>query len=1129
MSDGVSERDEGSTFGGFVLRRQLGSDVWGDRWAVARVDGDGTEYAMLVARPGDGEARDRLLEGLSEVRSAYAGTTLRHTNILTLEEAGVIDDVPFLVYEAFPGCGLDSLIDAWHERGEVDDDHDQRIAELFVEIGAAVQHAHEFGIAHGDLRPSNLLIDGDRVRVHGYGLCAVADDVRSLRSARLSVTAPEIVDDPDRPIDELADLYSLGVLMYQALTLNVPYEGINREALRRAILRGDAPAPAHVQPWIPKDLSCVVVQAMSRRREERYPSLEAFVADLYRFIDGEPVHARGPSAVEEAVVWARANPNVCKGVAAGLLAVALGGALFTGGDDEPAASAAEDVALVEPEEEPYTEEMPPIDGIEEGVSLISPGLEFAPAPAPIEEDEPETVEALESAEPLEAVIEDDGAAASTDTPLVTAPVIETQPWIVDSAPVVLEPEPVVADASEDVARDDDQDAPDDEIAEVVESVEVLEPAPWSDEIVDPEAFDEPSVAEAEVAPQTGELDDASLDDDTASDPDAVADVDEVALPDDTLIDDALDASPTTDDVASAEDDLWDDDIWGDAFENEPVAPIETPPLDDVVVASETDEAFDAFGDVDATPDPFIDDVASADPVVEDPVVEAAPEPPPRPLTRAEWTDMLVTSAAALRRAHTDVDAFAGDVVVETIFTPQRDVAPDLLWDVLDDATIAQRMPQLASTAREAIDRLAKGLTVASRSSRVAHPDWEAAFEAFVVVGAIPPSPITIADLPPVEITAPWLEARTALAVLDGAYVPDMWIVPDLYLRTGRIDDAEVLCEHLLAAGLPEDGEAFAQARLTWAAARLAPGASTGGASEAWSIVHDALASNDPSLVARASHLLGERALRRGDVSTARDMFVEVEHNAGTSATLWSWAAEADRWVRSLTPPPTDAAALELDDPFDDATERLLRALAWHDRGCDEAARTVFERIAREGFASDEAARAAERLRCASLLAVQRPLDARFAVDELTDYGAAVLSPDVVFVMARAAVALHRGGHDAYDLLTSVHDRVVQWYGDASDDARFIQALLDGADPFAPTTSTPFMADVADPSPEPTATPSVFDVFASNVEPVAAAKARDAEPEPDVDPMSDLPPELRPDPHFVPPESDLRYPFRNADG
>lgn len=1121
MNDGGSERDEGTVLGDFVLCRQLGSDAWGDRWAVRRVPDDDdaapdtTEYTMLVAREGDDEAREHLLEGLSEVKSVYAGTSLRHPGILGLEDAALVGDVPMLVFESFPGCGLDAMIDAWLERGEVDDDHDRRLAELFVEVGAAVQSGHELGIAHGDLRPSNLLVDGDRVRVQGYGLSIVTDDVRSLRSARLAITAPELVAEPDREVDELCDLYSLGVLMYWALTLAPPYQGHNREALRRAILRGDAPAPTHVQPWIPKALSRIVVQAMARRPEDRYASIEAFVADLYRYLDGEVVHARGPSTVDEALVWAKAHPRVCGGVAVALLAVALGGALSSGDDEQASAATAapvddEPVAVVTPA---GVEALPPVE-IDEDASPIASHLEVAPAPVPV----------VEELEPEPAPVE-----KPTPKPVVRGPVVPTR--VVEPAPLVPDDDPEQATAA--IEPDEPPAASTAGGPVVLEpqpvnvNPDVVEDAPWTAEIVEPDAEEAVADVDDEPAPLAPTPWSGAIDEVASAPPvDAVdAEPDDVAPLETTPVDAQELVAHADESADEIEDDTDTDDTMAAPA---PVATVEPTPLEP---EHATDDVVEPLAPSTAASDDELADATPPEPVAESVVEPEVVEAPPRPLTRGEWTARLRDASVALRTAHVDADPTATDVTVETVLSPRRSLPAAKIWSALDDATIAERMPELTASSRDAIGRLAGRLSMPARASRVAHPDWEAAFESMVVVGAVPPAVETVADLPPVDVVAPWLLARTSLAVLDGAYVPDMWIVPDLYLRAGRVVDAEILCEHLLSSGLPEGSAVAAHARLTWAAVRIAPGASEGGAAAAWAAIHDALDADDPALVARAAHVLGERRLRSGDVDAARELFATVAENAGSSPTLWSWSAEAERWVRSLSSPVSDAAALALDDPFDDPVERLQRALRWDALGCDEAARTVYRRVVDEGFASSEVCKLADRLRCASLLAARRPTDARAVVDELTDFGSAVLGPDVVYLMARTAVDLHRAGHDAYPLLTQIHDRVVSWYGDAADDARFVDALIVGEDPFAPEPPPAPLVEAAPAPPvgatsdAPTdAADDVVELFAGASEPVVAAKERASEPAaPPVDPAT------APDADYVPPESDLRFPLRSRDG
>ncbi len=1161
--DSVDDSEGKATIGSFRLGHELGSSTWGDEWSVRRVEGDDEAFMIVVPPRDDSETSALLLEALSDVRAAHAGASLRHPNILTLIEAGVDNGRPFLVYESFAGCGLDALIAAWVERAEVEDDHDERIAELFVEIGVALQHGHELGITHGDVRAENIIVDGQRVRVRGYGLASVVDDVRGLRRERLGACAPELIEDEERDADEASDLYSLGVMMYEALTLRAPYAANGREALRRAILRGDAATAATLEPWIPKPLSRIVAQAMSCRAEERYASIEAFVADLYRFLDGEPVSARAPSPTKEALGWAMDHPRVVLGSVAGALVLTLAGAWMTSDDDNGAGSAELVRRVTDNTPEVATgeldEELPP-----RALPVVEPAAP-APAPAPVEvavvptndaplatpeiETEPEQLAYDEpelSADSGETVI----ATEQTAHVLETTPVLVTTPVALESKPVVEKPNVVDAAWSDEIIDPEDLVAVADPVAEqvapVVEKeprVEPIELARADDENdavavldseLDSESESEPAM---EVAASSEEATTPTLDP-------TLAEVAEVAEftdgTDETLVVDAQDIasdipnSPwetepaiaeVTEDVVApgsdtesvsevvtesepifaasdeGDDDAWDDDGWGDD-------PWGDDPWDDAP-ADETPTAVDA--------------VAVAEPTPEPPVIEEAP----RPLTRAERSSHLMAAATVLRGAHLDRDPSATGVVVESVFSPRRTLASIDPWSRISDPVVTQALPELGDAARQAAARLTDGLEIPARAGRIENTDWEAAFEAAIVVGAVPPTVVTVADLPDVEIVGPWLEARAALAVLDGAYLPDMWIVPDLYLRVGRVEDADVLCDHLFAAELPEGDEQLEHARLTWAMVRLSPGSSPGGASEARSIIHAALASELPSLAARAAHVMASRSLLRGELDAARMYFAMVEEHAGVSPTIWSWKADAQRISRSLSPMTDDGKVALLDDIFDDPAERLLRAVRWLDAGCDGAARTVFERVVAENPSSSKDAKLAGRLRCVSLLAARRPLDARVALDDMLDRGA-VLSPDAVYVMARVGIALHRSGHDAYDVLTPVEDRLVQWYGEHSADAQFVRMMLDGRDPFAPpvpAVAAPFVSsDSAAPS-----TPSVFDTFLQTSEPMASAKTGDRHSS-ESEQVDAAQPEVvtKPEPpKYIPPESDLRFPKRDG--
>ena len=180
------------------------------------------------------------------------------------------------------------------------------LLDYFARAAEALHAAHGIGVVHRDLKPQNLMVlpDGSPM-VIDFGL-AVPDGERLTIPGELLGTplymSPEQIEGKAR-IDARADVYSLGVTLYESLTLAHPFAGAEgREAVFHRILRGDPVPPRSHRPLIPRDLEAVVLKAMDREPGRRYPDALAFARELRRVIEMEPTEARPMSGM---TIWIR--------------------------------------------------------------------------------------------------------------------------------------------------------------------------------------------------------------------------------------------------------------------------------------------------------------------------------------------------------------------------------------------------------------------------------------------------------------------------------------------------------------------------------------------------------------------------------------------------------------------------------------------------------------------------------------------------------------------------------------------------------------------------------------------------------------------------------------------------------
>jgi tRNA A-37 threonylcarbamoyl transferase component Bud32/tetratricopeptide (TPR) repeat protein len=265
-------------------------------------------------------------------REAQAVAQLHHTNIVPIFGVGEDDGLPYCVMQYIEGRGLDRLIENWRHDGSLEGNERWRfVAQVGAQVADALHYAHEQGVLHRDVKPANLLIDGHgTVWVTDFGLAKLTghDDLTASGDVigTLRYLAPEALKGASDP---RSDLYSLGLTLYELLTLSPPFGELTPSELLRQVSEGHLPRPTRFDRSIPRDLETIVLKAIAREPGHRYPSAGALADDLKRFLDDRPIQARRVGMLERAWRWSRRNPAtaVMTAAAAGslMLAAAVGG------------------------------------------------------------------------------------------------------------------------------------------------------------------------------------------------------------------------------------------------------------------------------------------------------------------------------------------------------------------------------------------------------------------------------------------------------------------------------------------------------------------------------------------------------------------------------------------------------------------------------------------------------------------------------------------------------------------------------------------------------------------------------------------------------------------------------------
>jgi WD40 repeat protein len=262
-------------------------------------------------------------------REAKAAGRLHHTNIVPVFGVGEHRGGAYYVMQYIAGRALDAVL---KERALGDRVGPGRLgareaARIAMQVAGALAYAHAQGVIHRDVKPSNLLLDDQgTVWVTDFGLAYDACETQTLTHTgdflgTLRYVAPERISGQG---DERADIYGLGVTLYELTCGRPAYEEADRAALLHRILHHDPPSPRQLAPGIPHDLETIVLKAMARDPDHRYATARALVEDLRRFLADEPILARPPSALYHLRKFAGRHTGLVGGVAATMASLVLG-------------------------------------------------------------------------------------------------------------------------------------------------------------------------------------------------------------------------------------------------------------------------------------------------------------------------------------------------------------------------------------------------------------------------------------------------------------------------------------------------------------------------------------------------------------------------------------------------------------------------------------------------------------------------------------------------------------------------------------------------------------------------------------------------------------------------------------
>ncbi len=264
----------GKTIGRYRVVAKVGHGGMGD---VYKAYQESLERTVAIKILPAALGRDETFRARFE-REARSVAQLQHPNILNIYDYGEQDGLTYLVMEYARGGTLKDRITEPLPLEEV--------ARIVGQVGAALAYAHKRGVIHRDVKPSNVLLTEDgRPLLADFGLAKMMEGSTELTASGMSVGTPEYMS-PEQgqgmPVDHRADLYSLGVVLYEMVTGHKPYTADTPMAVIIKHMTETLPSPRLLRPDLPAAIERVIVRALAKAPGDRYASAEEMVAALDR-------------------------------------------------------------------------------------------------------------------------------------------------------------------------------------------------------------------------------------------------------------------------------------------------------------------------------------------------------------------------------------------------------------------------------------------------------------------------------------------------------------------------------------------------------------------------------------------------------------------------------------------------------------------------------------------------------------------------------------------------------------------------------------------------------------------------------------------------------------------------------
>ncbi len=283
-------------------------------------------------------------------REAKTAAKLHHTNIVPVFGVGAQDGIHFYAMQYIQGQGLDTILKEVRQQrtrsGSKDTlrdaaattqlstisgysnrhDYARSVAQIGWQIADALAHAHTQGVLHRDIKPSNILLDQEsRAWLSDFGLAQVEATDQLTGTGEIVGTLRYIAPERfKRQGDARSDIYSLGMTLYELLTIQPAFQESDRAKLIHQILKEEPPSPRSIDPGMPRDLETIILKTITKEPEHRYQTCQELADDLRRFLSDRPVAARRLQWWEISWRWVGRNRVISLTALAAFTALTIG-------------------------------------------------------------------------------------------------------------------------------------------------------------------------------------------------------------------------------------------------------------------------------------------------------------------------------------------------------------------------------------------------------------------------------------------------------------------------------------------------------------------------------------------------------------------------------------------------------------------------------------------------------------------------------------------------------------------------------------------------------------------------------------------------------------------------------------